>query len=1197
MLSLETSLLLLGFLTATSTAIDIFLQQNYTGTILSAPDCGNSSFPCVNFTDLVTVLNTQNNGSNNFAVSVAANGVYELCNFTLSGFSSVSFIGMGNSVFAGCASSGVNGLSLSDGSYSFSSINFQGGSAGFPSIFANKSTTTVQISASSSSNAVYSLFLGLNGASYSISDSIFANMSSTAANGTVLSLISGSSGNLQNVTFYNITGYYGGAVSLESGSQFNGTNILCQNTTATRGGCFCVRNSSLLVTFSNFNSSTTAFNNYGGGLYVDQLGSVIVENSTFYKCGAGLGGVVCAITADVTLRSCTGIQGKNTGGIGGVIYSNSVSTLNVEYCTFSGNSGGQYGGLYIRSTKLNFFNSYFSQNSGSNDQEYTFDTGSVGLLSGCSFTHTGSSPINVINTASNLTFINCQFQNIPFRAWSTSPTVTFDSCLWNKSFSGVNQFIIANGGSVTLRNSIVENFFSNNYSLFALSAISDGTFILNQCVFKNNYAPTGVLFGITGGSNQSTTGKVIITDSFFYNNEATSGGLIYLNSPNANFSITFTNNYVSTSQASNGGFLWANNVYQQFQTLSNCTFVNNGGAKSKGGLFYLDSSYIQISNCSFSNQSANDGGFMYLQSSVNTSSVIISSSTITSSFANSSGGAFYFGYSNASMSVSMWNTSVHKSRATYGGAFHYAKDSAPLVLLYNSSVNQNTALQNGGAAYIASNSNPFQVLQSVSFNNNSVTFNTSSCNSTSGSGGAFYVTSCSYLLGLNSSSISNTTFSSNSATRYGGAFGFPCEDLCTSSNAQILSTVFELDNNTASYGNDFGTNMKTVYANLENETLLNLTLFGVRPFVPISINASDSFGTSVIDDLCPFQVSYFNISGINETLSSNWTYVNIPAKLNDLVVYNPALPNETCGDNFTFSVFVQYLNNFSYTGMSKLIFCNLPKAISFTSTPFIFWKDEVYFLTTVIVANTIGIGLLLALTSNFMQVLINGKSIPEEYSNQARNEKFADVWDALDFCHFTVVLGFIASSSGSAFFNGSVKALSWTFGTIATQAVKKALSRSQMRQLLNSVNAASYELSNFQTYAELIGLDSDEIFLSVLFIFLFCYGLFLIAFSVSKMLVKLATQCGQDQMNVQVQQQKMNWIFLGSHFRIALVFFSGMSLTAVYELTALDKGFIDFLAGCALVGCICYLIFGSWFIFRLSPSMAAQPKCQAIFGS
>ena len=261
-----------------------------------------------------------------------------------------------------------------------------------------------------------------------------------------------------------------------------------------------------------------------------------------------------------------------------------------------------------------------------------------------------------------------------------------------------------------------------------------------------------------------------------------------------------------------------NNVAQVYVTRSDCSNNYNSYYNSRGGVFNVRNSSMEISSSIFHNNFAyNSGGVLYVYDynlrGTYQNRITIANSTFTNNRVHryeGSGGAIYIlhsrGTNNYSVVLSISNSSFNNNRASiYGGAVYYYGDEevnitnsmftnsyidgyggaihcGSSVRVTHCNITGNTANQLGGAIY---------GLSSVSAKN---------CNISNNRGGAIYSTfsviaTNSYISGntanqhggaiysQNSVTISNSTLSDNIAGTLGGA-------ICSWSSVNVSYTSF-----------------------------------------------------------------------------------------------------------------------------------------------------------------------------------------------------------------------------------------------------------------------------------------------------------------------------------------------------------------------------------------------------------------------
>jgi len=202
-------------------------------------------------------------------------------------------------------------------------------------------------------------------------------------------------------------------------------------------------------------------------------------------------------------------------------------------------------------------------------------------------------------------------------------------------------------------------------------------------------------------------------------------------------SPTIINCTFSGNSANDGGAILCSS---SSPTITNCVFSGNSASSYGGVIRCWGASSPTVTNCTFSGNSANDGGAICCQSG--------SSPTLT-------------------------NCTFSGNTANCGGAIHCFFSGSPTVT--DCTFSGNSADEDGGAIYCDSNSSP------------SITGCTFSGNSTDDEGGAIYCSS-------SSPTITNCVFSGNSANDSGGAI------CCHKSSSPTITNCAFSSNGADEYG-------------------------------------------------------------------------------------------------------------------------------------------------------------------------------------------------------------------------------------------------------------------------------------------------------------------------------------------------------------------------------------------------------------
>ncbi len=265
--------------------------------------------------------------------------------------------------------------------------------------------------------------------------------------------------------------------------------------------------------------------------------------------------------------------------------------------------------------------------------------------------------------------------------------------------------IVRDDASLTLRYIDFVNGTSISYHALNIR----GSLLIENCSFKNCYGDSGSAIYVFEDSNSA-----IIKDCTFINNHAANTG---------DNSYTVGGAVISQGSAN-------------FKVI-NCYFENNT-ALTYGGAIGLRNNGVgaEITNCTFVNNFAPDGGAIYALASAT-----ISGSTFRNNRATNNGGAIVTTGSN---SLNIANSKFESNRAKNGGALYLTV----LTRITGSSFSSNSATGNGGGLYTTGSSR--SIISSSKFTSNSAKY-----------GGGIYNNA--------SLSISSSNFVSNKASANGGA--------------------------------------------------------------------------------------------------------------------------------------------------------------------------------------------------------------------------------------------------------------------------------------------------------------------------------------------------------------------------------------------------------------------------------------------
>ena len=329
----------------------------------------------------------------------------------------------------------------------------------------------------------------------------------------------------------------------------------------------------------------------------------------------------------------------------------------------------------------------------------------------------------------------------------------------------VNKKITINGNGFTIDG-------KNKASAFFILKTTN-PIVLNNITFKNCYSPS------IGGAIYSEAKNIVITNCRFIDNSAKdNGAAIYIFGEDSTISnCTFTNN-----KAKNGGALHI----KCHTTLSNCIFTNNkaddGGAAiiggqslvlncsftdnaaNRAGAIWAQDPNTTIMNCRFTNNVAKeDGGAVYTV--INSANLIISNSTFTNNKADDGGAILTFSPTSVS------DCSFTNNTANRAGAIWTQCDNSTVK---NCNFTNNNAAKDGGAIYVAVKCIN-QTISNSTFTNNKatdggaiLTFSPTSVSDCSFTNNTANCAGAIWMQGVDST-IMNCRFTNNTASTRAGA--------------------------------------------------------------------------------------------------------------------------------------------------------------------------------------------------------------------------------------------------------------------------------------------------------------------------------------------------------------------------------------------------------------------------------------------
>ena len=572
-----------------------------------------------------------------------------------------------------------------------------------------------------------------------------------------------------------------------------------ENSANIGGAIFSQFESNITISNSMFMSNhATGYNNepcFGGVLFIDGSGSVMITNSTFENNTSDVdggtavvfnatlvlvqsnfsnntanryGGVLAYYECDGILISATTFDNNRANSDGGSVYL-FQSSITVQDSDFSYNEANVAGGTiaFTNSSSIVINSSWFAYNSAViRGGVLSFMQGSTALVQSSGFIHNTAQIYGGVAYAeysSDLKFKNCTIGNntaqiglggVLFAQIESSVSISGSSILNNTAINGGVVYVARNSSIIFNSNS---NFANNQAHTNGGVVFLDenSKILITSSMFSYNEA--GNNGGIVSTQN---TGSVVISDgSFTFNVAKGSGG------------ITHSQDYVEVlvnrstfegNLAGREGGVFDGYSYQVLESIFTDNIANISGGVIRlqlGGILNVENSY-------FTNNSAiNVGGVVYADEQ--TMIDICQSSFLQNSAL--SGGV-----------VSVTSSSSDSSSIENGSAFQGCFDSN--ITLYDSTFSENSASDSGGVIYGSS-----KIYTSV--HNGTFTQNIAHM------GGVYSIKSNSIAY------INDSIFRNNAATSNGGVINVQINSSATMGNSVFISNGAE-SNGAVIYTND-----------------------------------------------------------------------------------------------------------------------------------------------------------------------------------------------------------------------------------------------------------------------------------------------------------------------------------------------------------------------------------------------------------
>ena len=455
---------------------------------------------------------------------------------------------------------------------------------------------------------------------------------------------------LKNLKIIRNVGFVGGGIHNKNSSPVIDNCQVLQNYSGSSGGGIYNLNGSPLI--QNTLIADNFVNNTGGGGIDNSSSDVTIKNTTIRNNRANKGGGINSDGGTVVLENVI-IENNNATNDGGGMYNFSKTELTLNRVTITGNQAKFGGGMRTFRAILQIDSSKISKNTA---QQY----------GGGIYSDGDTMQISNSNIDSNKTtlyqggglFVEAAYVNIE------GGTIKGNSAK-------------TDAGGILFR--------SNTH----------GT--IERVEINKNISPRNG-GGIYLVSNSDPSKQFQFTNVLFKENEAFSGGGIYLNSTSPKFDSTvFTGNITVDAGA---GLMVSAGAYPD---LSNSIFEKNKAA-SGGGIFSQNGATATLNNVSFlENEAANYGGGIYCGGTGDFNALQMKGNK-----AKNGGGAYLAGAANFT------NALVTGNYVSERGGGIYIDNAAPV--LTNNTLAGNNALLGGGGIYASSSGNS-KIRNSVIYGN------------------------------------------------------------------------------------------------------------------------------------------------------------------------------------------------------------------------------------------------------------------------------------------------------------------------------------------------------------------------------------------------------------------------------------------------------------------------------------------------
>lgn len=460
------------------------------------------------------------------------------------------------------------------------------------------------------------------------------------------------------------------------------------------------------------------------------LDNTVVQNGSSTSPGGGIA-LGNNSAAACTLQNGSAVLGCASQGVGGGIFLDYNSRLDIKESRVVGNIAGAGGGIYINGhARLSSADSEISGNTATENGGGIFvDAYGCATLSGGAVTENSGG-------AGGGVFVNCGAR------------------FTNEHASISNNISTGGGGGVYISGSAAANLaeclIANNHADFGggIFVNFDGVLKCSGSEIGGNSASSG------GGIYENGSGSdAAVTDTRIINNNAGKGGGIFLN-PGSAFACKGGEITGNTASSSGGGaFINAGSA-----TIDGTSILENTGANG-GGIFLNPDSRLSITDAQISGNTADaNGGGMLL----NAATLTLDGIAISDNRAAYGAGIFV----NDNSHLTYLNGTLSGNTATEQGGAILLNGRGSRAQTGNSRITQNTASE-GGGIYVSSGT--------LTAQNSDFTLNQAS-----GNGGAILVSGGTVALMASPVSDNRALNGAGIAVQYAG--GFTCKNVRINGN-------------------------------------------------------------------------------------------------------------------------------------------------------------------------------------------------------------------------------------------------------------------------------------------------------------------------------------------------------------------------------------------------------------------------------